>query len=351
MKKKYVKLGKYLVGDGHPPFLIAEISANHNQSIKKIFKLIDKISKSGAHAVKIQTYTPDSMTINIKSKNFKITDKKSPWKGKTLYDIYKKGSTPYKWHKKIFNYAKKRKILCFSTPFDDHAVDFLEKLKTPFYKIASYECVDIPLIEKVSKTRKPIIISTGAANFDEIKEAVKTVRKFHNKLILLKCTSLYPSRSNQLNLSAINNIKSIFNCPVGFSDHTVDLNAAITSIGAGANIIEKHVKLLRNEKGLDSSFSIDVEELRKLSVKIHKAWDSLGTNKIGPVKDEIKVRKRRRSLYFIKNLKKGDIINAKDIKRIRPGYGLPPKFLKKIIGKKIKKNISYGSPIKWTDFK
>ena len=181
--------------------------------------------------------------------------------------------------------------------------------------------------------------------------AVKTVRKFHNKLILLKCTSLYPSISNQLNLSAINNIKSIFNCPVGFSDHTVDLNAAITSIGAGANIIEKHVKLSRNEKGLDSSFSIDTEVLRKLSAKIYKAWDSLGTSKIGPVKDEIKVRKRRRSLYFIKNLKKGDIVNAKHIKRIRPGYGLPPKFLKKIIGKKIKKDIYYGSPIKWTDFK
>lgn len=350
MKSNYLKLGSKFISDKHAPFLIAEISANHNQSLKRLLKLIDKIVESGADAVKIQTYTPDSMTLNSKSKHFKIIDKKSPWKGKTLYDIYKKGTTPYEWHKKIFNYAKKKRILCFSTPFDDYAVEFLEKLKVPFYKVASYECVDIPLIEKIAKTYKPIIISTGAANFNEINDAVKTVRKYHNKLILLKCTSLYPSKDSQLNLSAIIEMKKKFKCPVGFSDHTIDLNAAITSIGVGANVIEKHVKFSNKESGLDSSFSITPKELKDLKVKMNNAWKALGIKTIGPIKEELKVRKRRRSLYFIKNLKKGEIVKLESIKRIRPGYGIAPKHIKTIIGKKVKKNIKFGAPIKWADF-
>ena len=241
MNKNFIKLGKHVINDNNPPFLIAEISANHNQSLTRIFRIIDEISKSGADAVKIQTYTPESMTLNIRTKEFIIKDKSSPWKNQSLFDIYKKGSTPYNWHRKIFDYAKKKKILCFSTPFDDNAVDFLEKLNVPFYKVASYECVDIPLIEKIAKTFKPIIISTGAATIQEIKEAVKTVKKYHNRFCLLKCTSIYPSKDSQLNLSAIRNLKRQFKCPVGFSDHTIGLNAAITSIGVGANIGEKHV--------------------------------------------------------------------------------------------------------------
>lgn len=351
MKKTNLKLGKYTIGDDHPPFLIAEISANHNQSLSRIFRMIDEISKSGVEAVKIQTYTPESMTLNIRSREFIINDKKSPWKKKSLFEIYKEGSTPYKWHKKIFEYAKKKKILCFSTPFDDYAVDFLEKLKVPFYKIASYECVDIPLIERVARTFKPIIISTGAASIKEIEEAVRTVRKYHSKICLLKCTSIYPSNSDQLNLLGIKYLKKKFNCPVGFSDHTKDLNAAITSIGAGCNIVEKHVKLKSNDKGLDSSFSISVKELKKLKEKLYQSWLALGRENYFPIREENKIRKRRRSLYYISNLKKGDQIKSKDIKRIRPGLGILPKYLKIIIGKKVKKNIKYGKPVRFSDFK
>lgn len=324
------------IGFNYPPFIVAEISANHNQSLKLALRMIDEAAKCGVSAIKIQTYTADEMTLDSSKGSFFIKEKNSLWKGQKLYDLYKKGTTPRNWHKKLFQYAKKKGIILFSTPFSIEAVDFLEEFNPPLYKISSFECNDLELIARVAQTKKPMIISTGMASIKEIKESVATAKKNGAKeIILLKCTSTYPAPYQDLNLNSISYLKKKFNCEVGFSDHSLGLTAAISSIALGATVIEKHFKI--NNKGLDSDFSINSIEMKKLVKECNIAKNSLGKVFLGVSKSESSNIKYKRSLFLIKDVKKNEKITKKNIKSIRGGYGLPPKYLKFVLKKKSKK--------------
>ena len=338
-----IKVLSRSIGINYQPFIIAEISANHNQSISKALRIIKGAAKAGVDAVKLQTYTADTMT--IKKKNI-IKDKKSPWRGSDLYELYKKGSTPWKWHKKLFSYAKKLGLIVFSTPFDDSSVVFLKKLKVPLYKISSFEITDLPLIKKVALTKKPVILSTGMATYSEIDEAVKTLKKNGcKKIILLKCTSSYPTEAKDVNLSTIPVLRKKFNCEVGLSDHTIGEVSAIASIGYGATVIEKHVTLSK-KNSIDGLFSLDLEELKNFVKNIKYAKKCTGQIKFGPTKNELKNLKYRRGIVAIKDIKKEEKFSDKNIKSMRGVSGLKPKFYFKIINKRSKKKINYGEPIK-----
>ena len=326
------------------PFIIAELSANHNGKITNIYKLINKAKKSGANAVKIQSYTPESMTLDVKNKFFFI--KNGPWKGHYLNDLYKKGTTPYTWHKKIFDYAKKKKILCFSTPFDFNAVDLLEKLKVQLYKIASFEINHIPLLEKIGKTKKPVIISTGMAEINDIHLAIKTLKKNGSKdIAILHCISAYPSKSQYYNLNFINRLKK-FNLPIGLSDHTVDNVAASTSVGMGVKIFEKHLRL-EAKKGIDSKFSTNPNNFKNYVDNINLSFNSLGNENFNRKKFEGDNKKYRRSIFISKDVLRNDFITKENIAVIRPSTGIHPKFYQRILGKKFKINKKKGSPLKF----
>ena len=338
-----IKVLSRIIGINYQPFIIAEISANHNQSISKALRIIKGAAKAGVDAVKLQTYTADTMT--IKKKNI-IKDKKSPWRGRDLYGLYEKGSTPWKWHKKLFSYAKKLGLIVFSTPFDDSSVDFLKKLNVPLYKISSFEITYLPLIKKVALTKKPVILSTGMATFTEIDEAVKTLKKNGcKKIILLKCTSSYPTEPKDVNLSTIPVLRKKFNCEVGLSDHTIGEVSAIASIGYGATVIEKHVTL-NKKNSIDGLFSLDLEELKNFVKNIKYAKKCSGQIKFGPTKNELKNLKYRRGIVAIKDIKKEEKFSNKNIKCMRGVTGLKPKFYFKIINRRSKKDINYGEPIK-----
>lgn len=331
------------------PYIIAEISANHNGSIDKAKKSIKTAQECGAHAVKIQTYTPDSMTIDSDKSDFIIQH--GLWSGYKLFDLYKEAQTPYEWHNELFNYAKRLGITLFSTPFDEDAVDLLESLDVPAYKISSFELTDLPLINYVAKKGKPIFISTGMASEDEISEAVETARiSGCNSLLLFHCISSYPTPINQANLKKIANLRKTFNVEVGLSDHTLGNTAAITAIGLGACAIEKHFILNRQEKGPDSQFSIEPKDLKNLVRDTKDAWLSLGESDFKRPLEESDNKIFRRSIYFICDLKAGEIVSEKHIRRIRPGFGLPPKFFDQIIGKKVNRDIMRGDPVSWDLF-
>ena len=348
MNKEIIINKNYKIGKNHKPFIIAEMSANHNQSLKRALKIVRAAYKCGADAIKLQTYTPDTLTLDIKKREFLIKDKKSLWKGKSLYELYKKAYTPWEWHKPIMKLAKKLGIICFSTPFDETAVDFLEKLKVPIYKIASFESTHLPLIKKVASTGKPIIISTGLASVNEIHDAVKAARSSGcKKIILLKCTSNYPASVKNSNILTIPHMKNKFKCEVGLSDHTLGIGAAIAAVANGATVIEKHLTLKRKEGGVDSSFSIETEDLKKLVIETNRAWKSLGKISYGPTKEEKSSIIFRRSIYVTKNIKSGAKLSKENIRIIRPGLGLAPKYFKKLIGRKIKCNLSKGTALKW----
>ncbi len=340
------------IGNKYKPFVIAEISANHNKSIKRVFRLIDEAKIAGASAIKIQSYKAETLTLNIKSKNFYINNKKSLWKNNYMFDVYKKGSMPWDWTKQIFDYAKKKKIICFSTPFDETAVDMLEKVNCPIYKIASFELTDFILLSKVAKTKKPLILSTGMASFKEIKDSYNFLRLNGCKEIsLLKCTSTYPANYSDLNLSTIKDMKKNFKCNIGYSDHSLGISAAVTAVSLGAQIVEKHFTLNKNDGGLDSKFSADPKELKDLVRNCNQAWISIGNIKYGPTKNEKISKKKRRSLFFIKNLQKGHIIKREDFGSFRPALGIETKHYKKIINKKLIKNVKFGTPIKKNHYK
>jgi len=325
------------------PFIIAELSANHNGKINNIFKLIDKAKICGANAIKLQSYTPDSMTLNCKNRFFYINE--GPWKGDYLYNLFKKGTTPYSWHKKIFNYAKKKKILCFSTPFDTDSVKLLERLKTPIYKIASFEINHIPLLEAVGKTKKPVIISTGMADIKDVELALKTLKKNGSKdIAILHCISAYPSKPHNYNLHFINKLKK-YNFPVGLSDHTIGSIVAISSVGLGVRIFEKHFKL-DNTKGIDSNFSTNFNEFKNYVNDINLSFQSMGTEKFDRLKLEGASIKYRRSIFISKDVIKNDIVSEKNIAIVRPSNGLHPKFFRKLLGKKFKRNFNKGLPLK-----
>jgi len=329
-----------------PPYIIAELSANHNGSLEKAKKSILAAKNAGADAIKIQTYTPWTMTINCKKEDFIVKD--GLWKGYSLFELYNEAHTPYEWHSELFSYAKNNDITIFSSPFDETAVDLLEDLNTPAYKIASFELCDLPLIKYIAKKGKPILMSTGMANIEEISEAVSTARNSGCKDILLfHCISSYPAPLEETNLKNILILKEKFQVEVGLSDHTIGNTAAVASIALGASAIEKHFTLNREDKGPDSSFSIEPEELKDLKQITSKTWKAIGKENFERSKKEKENKIFRRSLYFVKSIKKGNSITKDCIKRIRPGFGLAPKYELEVIGKKVKKDIEIGEPVKW----
>lgn len=327
------------------PFLIAEISANHNGSLKKCLDLIKNAKKNGADAVKIQSYTPESMTINSNRKEFIIKD--GIWKNYSLWNLFEKAQTPFHWHKAIFDYCKKIKIRCFSSAFDQSSINLLEKLNCPIYKVASFEMTDFSLLYKISKTKKPVIISTGLSNLEEIKKSVSFLKKNGTKEIaILYCVSSYPAKDNEFNLKNIKILNEKFNCVVGFSDHSNNIEIAKLAYAMGARIFEKHIALENQTKGFDIQFSLKGKELLFFKNELLKTKKILGKNEFYRNKNELKNLKFRRSIYAIKDIKKNEKFSEKNIKTIRPASGLDPKLFFKILKKKSKKNIKKGTPIK-----
>ena len=334
------------IGADYPPYVIAELSANHNGKLQKALDTITKAKDCGADAIKLQTYTADTMTINSNHEDFCIQG--GLWDGYKLYDLYKEAETPFEWHKAMFDHARKIDITCFSTPFDETAVDLLEDLNVPAYKVASFEATDLPLIEYIASTRKPLIMSTGMANFEEIEEMVETARGAGCKdLILLHCISSYPAPIDQSNLLTIPDMRKRLGVQIGLSDHSITNTASVVASALGATLIEKHFILDRNEKGPDSEFSINPVELMSLCKETKDAWLSLGCAGYERKAAEDASVKFRRSVYFVKNVSAGDIISKDHVRRIRPGFGLPPKFEKEIIGKVAKKDIKSGTATSW----
>ena len=334
--------------DSNCPFIIAEMSGNHNQSLERALAIVDAAADAGVDAVKIQTYTADTMTIDIDTGEFFISDKDSLWKGETLYQLYEKAHTPWEWHTAIFDRCKERGIMGFSTPFDDTSVDFLEDLGVPCYKIASFENVDLPLIRKVARTRKPIIASTGMTSVAELSDLVQTARENGcTDLTLLKCTSSYPASPEGTNLRTIPHMRELFGCAVGLSDHTLGIGASVASVALGAVVIEKHFTLSRAEGGVDAAFSLEPAEMAQLVRECRTAALALGTVSYERAEQEQKSLQFRRSLYVVEDMKAGDVFTEKNLRRIRPGMGLSPKYYDIILGKKANCNITRGTAVQW----
>ncbi|MFG6150046.1 pseudaminic acid synthase [Halobacillus sp. B23F22_1] len=345
-----ILLQNRMIGLTAPPFVIAEMSGNHNQSLERALEIVEAAAKAGAHALKIQTYTADTMTLNLTQDEF-VIGSKGLWKGHSLYELYKKAYTPWEWHEPIFKRCSELGMIGFSTPFDETAVDFLEKLHVPCYKIASFENTDIPLIKKAAKTGKPIIISTGLATAAEIDETVRTAQEAGcRELILLKCTSTYPASPENTNVKTIPHMKDLFQCQVGLSDHTLGSGAAVASVALGATVIEKHFTLSRKDGGVDASFSMEPDEFKLLVEETKRAWQALGAIKYGPTNSEAASKKYRRSLYVVKEMKKGEVFTRANVKAIRPGYGLPSKYYDIILGKKAALPIKAGTAVTWDLF-
>lgn len=343
-----IKIAGREIGLCHPPFVIAEMSGNHNHSLTRALEIVDAVAKSGAHALKIQTYTPNIMTLNLKEREFQINDENSLWAGISLYDLYKQAYTPWEWHKKIFDRALGHGLVPFSTPFDESAVDFLENLNVPCYKVASFENTDLPLIRRIARTGKPLIISTGMASLAELDDMVKAAYEAGCvDLILLKCTSTYPATPDNTNILTIPHMREMFNCEVGISDHTMGLGVSVASVALGATVIEKHFTLNREDGGVDSTFSMEPLEMKNLVVESERAWQSLGRVTYGAIGVEKKSLLYRRSLYIVKNLKAGDILTNENVRAIRPGLGLPIKYLEIIIGKPVRYDVKCGTPVSW----
>lgn len=343
-----ISIGNRAVGIGAPPFVIAEMSGNHNQSLDRALEIVEAAAKAGAHALKIQTYTPKSMTLDIDEREFHIDDSNSPWGGYSLYELYGKAYTPWDWHKPIFDRANELGMLAFSTPFDGSAVDFLEDLNVPCYKIASFENTDLGLIKRVAQTGKPLIISTGMATIAELDEAVGIARDSGCKdLILLKCTSTYPATPEFTNILTLPHMRTLFGCEVGLSDHTMGIGVAIASVALGASVVEKHFCLSRCDGGVDSSFSMEPSEMTALVLEAERAWLSMGHINYGPTKEEVKSLIFRRSIYVVKDLSAGDILTEDNIRSIRPGLGLAPKYMPIVLGRKLAKSVSRGTPLAW----
>lgn len=343
-----IKIADRHISVGFKPFVIAEMSGNHNQSLDRALEIVDAAAKAGAHALKLQTYTADTMTLDISEGEFFIEDPKSLWKGRSLFDLYQEAHTPWDWHKPIFDRCRERGLICFSTPFDDTSVDFLEELGAPCYKIASFENTDLPLIRKVAATGKPMIISTGMATVAELDETVRAARESGcNDLILLKCTSTYPATSENTNILTIPHLRELFNCEVGLSDHTMGIGVSVAAVALGATVVEKHFTLNRADGGVDSSFSLEPEELRSLVIESERAWQALGQVSYGPSEKEKASLQYRRSLYIQEDMKAGEIFTVNNLRAIRPGHGLPPKFITLILGKKINRDACKGTPLSW----
>jgi N-acetylneuraminate synthase len=343
-----VKIGHREIGAGSAPFVIAEMSGNHNQSLERALDIVDAAAAAGAHALKIQTYTADTMTLSLAEGDFLITDSKSLWKGRNLHDLYAQAHTPWEWHEPIMARAHERGMLCFSTPFDETAVDFLERLGVPAYKIASFENIHLPLIRRVAATGKPIIISTGMATVAEIDEAVRTARAGGcDDIVLLKCTSTYPATPENTNVRTIPHMRALFGCEVGLSDHTMGLGVAVAAVAHGATVIEKHFTLRRADGGVDSTFSLEPEEMRSLVIETERAWQSLGTVSYGPTAQEVPSLQFRRSIYVAEDIRAGEPFTSTNLRAIRPGFGLPPKYMDVLLGRHATRDLKKGTPLGW----
>lgn len=331
------------------PCIIAELSGNHNQSINRLLRLVDAAAACGVDAIKLQTYTADTITLNIPAKQFVVRKKGSPWNGRKLHSLYHEAHTPWDWHAPVIERAKSHGLAWFSSPFDFTAVDFLERLRAPCYKIASPEIVDLPLIKRCAATGKPLILSTGMASGAEIAEAVHTAKRFGaKKIILLKCTTDYPARPEDANLRALRTLAEKFKCPVGLSDHTLGTAVAVAATALGAVLIEKHLTLCREDGGPDAAFSLEPKEMKILVRECRMAWKSLGAAILGPTKNEKDYLKGRRSLYIVKDIKAGSVLTEEIVKSIRPSHGLKPKYFYKILGKKVRKTVKKGTPLSWS---
>lgn len=343
-----IKIGNRLVGPSQIPFIIAEMSGNHGQSLDKAFALVDAAAAAGAHALKLQTYTPDTITLDVHDREFFIEDKNSLWQGNSLYNLYKVAMTPWEWHKPIFEYAKSKGMIAFSSPFDLTAVEFLETLDVPCYKIASFENIDHGLLAAVAQTGKPVIMSTGMATQAELAESVEVLRSYGCKeIILLKCTSNYPARPVDANLLTIPHLAQLFNCQVGLSDHTPGVGVSIAAVALGATVIEKHFVLDRKGGEVDAEFSLEPAELKMLVEESARAHDALGTVHYGCTEKEIASRIHRRSLYITKAMKAGDIFTTENLRSVRPGLGLAPKYLPQFLGRKVQGDVMKGTPLSW----
>lgn len=342
-----IRIDEHTIKKSNGPFIIAEMSGNHNQSLDRALEIVEAAATAGADAIKLQTYTADTMTLKGA---LVIEDKASLWKGKELHELYQLAYTPWEWHKPIFDRAKELGIIAFSSPFDATAVDFLESLGVPLYKIASFENTDHPLLKKVAQTGKPVIMSTGVATLADIDEAVRVLKENGcTDLTLLKCTSTYPASPETTNLATIPHMQQIFNCPVGLSDHTMGIGAAIASVALGASVIEKHFTLRRADGGVDSAFSIEPEELKALVVESKRAFEALGKVQYGVQKTEKGSRKFKRSIYISKDIKAGEAFSMDNLKVIRPGFGLEPKYLDLVLKHKAPKDLKGGTPLTWDE--
>jgi pseudaminic acid synthase len=336
------------IGIDQRPFIIAELSGNHNGSLERALAIVDAAADSGAHALKIQTYTADTMTLDIRDREFLISDPRSPWHGRTLHDLYREAHTPWDWHRPIFERARARGMIAFSTPFDPTAVDFLESLDVPCYKIASFEATDLPLIRRVAATGKPLIVSTGMASLAEIDALVRAARaEGCRDLVLLKCTSSYPATPEHSNIRTIPLLRANFGCEVGLSDHTLGIGVAVAAVSLGASVIEKHFTLSRADGGVDAAFSLEPREMRMLVDETQRAWQGLGEPTFGAGITEEGSQVFRRSLYFVRDLAEGAEIGPEDVRSIRPGYGLSPHWKEHVIGRKVARTVARGTPVTW----
>ena len=346
--KKAIAIADFSVGGDNPPFIVAEMSGNHNQSLDRALEIVEAAAKCGVNAVKLQTYTADTMTLDLNEGEFSINNPKSLWHGRSLYDLYKEAHTPWEWHKPIFDRCEKLGVVCFSAPFDHTSLDFLETLDCPAYKIASFENIDLPLIRSAASKGKPLIISTGMASVAELDDAVQTARDGGcEEIILLKCTSSYPSSPENSNLKTIPHLREMFNLQVGISDHTLGIGVSLASVAFGATMIEKHFTLSRDDGGVDAAFSLEPGEMKTLVEESKRAWQSIGKIAYGHTDDDRGSLQFRRSLYVVEDIGIGELFNKKNVRAIRPGLGLPPKYLETLLGKRSVKNLNKGTPLSW----
>ena len=341
-----VQIGSRFIGTGHPPFVIAEMSGNHNQSLQRAFELVDAAAATGAHALKLQTYTPDTITLNVRGGDFEISDRSSLWAGRNLHDLYAKAYTPWEWHGPIMERARQHGLLCFSSPFDESAVDFLEDLDVPAYKIASFENNHLPLIRRAAATGKPLIISTGMASLADLDRAVTTAREAGCRdLVLLKCTSTYPATPANTNIRTIPHLREMFACEVGLSDHTMGVGVSVAAVALGASVIEKHFTLSRADGGVDSAFSLEPAELAALVQETERAWQSLGNVRYGPTEAERSSLQFRRSIYVAADIAEGEIFSTQNLRVVRPGYGAPPYLYDQLLGRPARQSYQPGTPL------